>query len=85
VVTVAGVLDTCGAALLSAVLDQVRRSERAAAEADLSRVHYADSHGLAPLLDGQVTIRRTSPVVRRLLTALDIPSPRPAPSGPAPG
>ncbi|WP_143108222.1 STAS domain-containing protein [Geodermatophilus obscurus] len=84
-VTVAGALDTCGAALLSAVLDQVRRSERAAAEVDLSRVHYADSHGLAPLLDGQVTIRRTSPVVRRLLTALDIPSPRQAPSGPVPG
>lgn len=85
VVTVVGALDARGATLLSAVLDQVRRSERAAAEVDLSRVHYADSHGLAPLLDAQVTIRRTSPVVGRLLVALGIPSRRPSSSEPAPG
>lgn len=85
VVTVVGALDTCAAAPLSAALDQVRRSGRAAAEVDLSRVHYADSHGLTPLLDGQVTIRRTSPVVRRLMAALDIPASRPASGEPAPG
>jgi anti-anti-sigma regulatory factor len=85
VVTVVGALDARGAVLLSAVLDQVRRSERAAAEVDLSRVDYADSHGLAPLLDGRVTVRRISPVVGRLLVALDVPSRRPSSNGPAPG
>ncbi len=85
VVTVVGALDARGAVLLSAVLDQVRRSERAAAEVDLSRVDYADSHGLAPLLDGRVIVRRISPVVGRLLVALDVPSRRPSSNGPAPG
>lgn len=72
-----GELDTCGAALLSAMLDHVRLSEGRAAEVDLSRVDYADSHGLAPLLDGQVTIRQASPVVRRLLAALGRSLPQP--------
>jgi anti-anti-sigma regulatory factor len=85
VVTVVGALDARGAVLLSAVLDQVRRSERAAAEVDLSRVDYADSHGLAPLLDGQVTVRRISPVVGRLLVALGHPLTPAVVDGPAPG
>ncbi|NEM07064.1 STAS domain-containing protein [Geodermatophilus normandii] len=78
VVVVAGELDTCGAALLSAVLDDVRVTEGRAAEVDLAAVEYADSHGLAPLLDGQATIRRASPVVRRLLGLLHAPRPRAA-------
>lgn len=73
VVTVVGALDTCGGALLSAVLDHVRRSEGREAEVDLSRVDYADTHGLAPLLDGRATIQQASPVVRRLLAALGRP------------
>ena len=77
VVTVIGALDTCGAALVSAMLEHVRRSDGRAAEVDLSRVDYADSHGLAPLLDGQTTIRQASPVVRRLLAALGRPLPYP--------
>lgn len=76
VVTVIGALDTGGAALLSAMLDHVRETEGRGAEVDLSRVDYADSHGLAPLLDGQAPIRQASPVVRRLLAALGRPLPR---------
>lgn len=76
VITVIGALDTCGAALLTAMLDHVRRSEGRDAEVDLSRVDYADSHGLAPLLDRQATICQASPVVRRLLAALDRPLPQ---------
>ena len=76
VISVSGALDVSGAALLSAMLDHVRHTEGWVAEVDLARVDYADSHGLAPLLDGQVTIRRASPVVERLLALLGGPQPK---------
>ncbi len=75
VIRVSGALDVSGAALLSAMLDHVRQVEGRTAEVDLARVDYADSHGLAPLLDGRVTIRRASPVVERLLALLGVPGP----------
>lgn len=73
VISVSGALDTSGAALLTAMLDHVRQVEGWTAEVDLARVEYADSHGLAPLLDGQATIRRASPVVERLLALVGVP------------
>jgi hypothetical protein len=40
-------------------------------------VDYADSHGLAPVLDGRVTISGASPQVRRILEILQEPCPLP--------
>ncbi len=70
---VSGVLDMSGACLLSAMLQHVRQTESEPVEVDLSGVDHADSHGLAPLLDGRVTICRASPMVGRLFAALDKP------------
>lgn len=81
--TVSGALDMRGAALVSAMLDHVEESAGRSADVDLTGVTYADSHGLAPLLDGQVTIQRASPVVRRLLSALGRSLPRTVSTGPA--
>ncbi len=74
-ITVSGVLDMSGACLLSAMLQHVRQTEGEPVEVDLGGVDYADSHGLAPLLDGRVTIHRASPMVRRLFAALHEPFP----------
>ncbi len=72
--TVVGALDGSGASLLTAMLAHVWQTEDRPIEIDLARVDYADVHGVAPLLDGRVTIRRASPVVQRLFAALDTPS-----------
>ena len=73
--TVSGALDMSGASLLSAMLEHVRQTESRTLEVDLAQVDYADSHGLAPLLDGRVAIRQASPIVRRLFAALNEPLP----------
>ena len=75
VVSVIGALDMSGAALLSAMLDHVRRTEGRTAVVDLTHVDYVDSHGLAPVLDANVTICGASPVVMRLLQLLAEPLP----------
>lgn len=84
-VSVAGELDLASAGLLSAMLDHVRRSwSRHMAPApelhdldvdvDLTRVTFADSHGLAPVLDSRTRIIAVSSAVRRLLLLLgDLP------------
>ncbi|WP_141243016.1 STAS domain-containing protein [Geodermatophilus obscurus] len=75
VVSVIGALDTSGAALLSAMLDHVRRTEGRTVVVDLTRVDYVDSHGLAPVLDVDVTVCGASPSVTRLLELLGRPLP----------
>ncbi|ADB75556.1 STAS domain-containing protein [Geodermatophilus obscurus] len=79
VVTVIGALDVSGAALLSAMLDHVRLTEGRSALVDLTHVDYADSHGLAPVLDANATICGASPVVTRLLQLVAGPVPVTAP------
>ncbi len=81
VVSVTGDLDASGAALLSAMLDHVRESEGRTAVVDLTGVDYVDSHGLAPVLDGDAIICGASPLVTRLLDLLAGPLPAPAPDG----
>ncbi len=75
---VSGALDMSGACLLSAMLQHVRQTDSELVEVDLSGVDYVDSHGLAPLLDGRVRIRRASAMVRRLFAALHGPFPQTA-------
>ena len=78
-ITVTGELDLGSAGLLTALLDHVRRSRTRRGTAgpdlhvdvDLSRVTFADSHGLAPVLDGRTRVVAASPAVRRVLRLLD--------------
>lgn len=78
-VTVTGELDLASAGLLQALLDHVRRRTRRAGagphrvdvDVDLVRVTFADSHGLAPVLDGRTRIVAASPAVRRVLELLE--------------
>ena len=81
VVSVTGALDVSGAALLSAMLDHVREMEGRTAVVDLTGVDYVDSHGLAPVLDGDATVCGASPLVARLLELLSRPLPVTAPDG----
>jgi anti-anti-sigma regulatory factor len=80
-VSVAGELDLDSARLLTAMLDHVRRSwvrharERSGPydvdiDVDLTRVTFADSSGLAPVLEGRTRIVAASPPVRRVLRLL---------------
>jgi len=93
-VSVAGELDLASVGLLIAMLEHVRRSlpprggavvalDRVDVDVDLTAVTFADSHGLAPLLDSRTRIVASSTAVRRLLLLLsDLqlapPSARPA-------
>ncbi|MGY1609249.1 STAS domain-containing protein [Geodermatophilus sp. SYSU D00700] len=72
-----GALDASGAALLSAMLEHVGEVQGRPAEVDLTGVGYADSHGLAPVLDGRTTVVGASPQVRRILELLQEPCPQP--------
>jgi hypothetical protein len=48
-------------------------------DVDLSRVTFADSHGLAPVLEGSTTVVQASAVVQRVLVLLrDAEALRPA-------
>lgn len=93
-VSVAGELDLASVGLLIAMLDHVRRNlpphtgavvalDQVDVDVDLTAVTFADSHGLAPLLDSRTRIVAASTAVRRLLLLLsDLqlmpPSARPA-------
>lgn len=80
-VSVAGELDLASAGLLTAMFDHVSRarSRRAAPgspvrdveiDVDLSRVTFADTHGLAPVLQRRTRVVATSGPVRRVLALL---------------
>jgi anti-anti-sigma factor len=78
VIVVAGELDAAGASLLRAVIDHVREQGAVGpVQLDLGAVRYADTHGLAPVLDGGTEIRAASMAVRRVLHLLGLPGPRP--------
>ncbi len=91
-VSVAGELDLATVDLLIAMLHHVRRSlpprkgsvvalDQVDVDVDLTAVTFADSHGLAPLLDRHTRIVAGSTSVRRLLLLLcDLPlAPPPLP------
>ena len=82
-VRVSGELDIAAVPLLVAMLDHSRRrhspahggpQQRSAADVpvdvDLSRVTFADSHGLAPVLTSSAVIVSASPAVHRVLALL---------------
>lgn len=82
-VQVSGELDIAAVPLLVAMLDHARRrhppahggpQQRTTADmpvdVDLSRVSFADSHGLAPILNGTATVVSASAGVRRVLELL---------------
>lgn len=82
-IEVAGELDLDSAGLLTAMLEHVRRRRQRPGTADLHRgtvdvdlagVTFADSHGIAPVLDSRTRIVATSEPVRRLLHLLHEPS-----------
>ena len=78
-VEVAGELDLDSAGLLTAMLDHVRSRRRAGqhrgeVDVDLAGVTFADSHGIAPVLDGRTRVVGASEPVRRLLHLLREPS-----------
>ena len=82
-VEVAGELDLDSAGLLTAMLDHVRRSRQRAGTADLHRgevdvdlsgVTFADSHGIAPVLDGRPRVVAASEPARRVLALLGEPA-----------
>ena len=81
-VTVAGELDLDSAGLLTAMLDHVRRRHRMQRSAvrrdevdvDLAGITFADSHGLAPVLDDRVRVVAASQPVGRLLRLLRDPT-----------
>ena len=82
-VIVRGELDVSGASLLTAVLEHVQERGDEGVDVDLSGVTFADTHGLAPVLDGPAVVVAASPAVRwvlDLLGALEAP----APAAPAP-
>ncbi len=93
-VSVAGELDLASVGLLIAMLHHVRRSlpprrgavvalDQVDVDVDLTAVTFADSHGLAPLLDSRTRIVAASTAVRRLLLLLPhLPlAPPPLPPG----
>lgn len=92
-VSVAGELDLASVGLLVAMLRHVRRSpppsrgavaalDQVDVDVDLTAVTFADSHGLAPLLDSRTRIVAASTAVRRLLLLLrDLPLAPPLPTG----
>ncbi|MDQ3432880.1 MAG: hypothetical protein M3467_11820 [Actinomycetota bacterium] len=92
-VSVAGELDLASVGLLIAMLRHVRRSlpprrgavalDQVDVDVDLTAVTFADSHGLAPLLDSRTRIVAASTAVRRLLLLLPhLPlAPPPLPPG----
>lgn len=83
VVVVEGELDASGASLLQAVIEHVvEQGNPGPVLVDLDAVRFADTHGLAPVLDGEAEIRTASRTVRRVLRLLGVPAPHP--SGPAP-
>lgn len=88
-VQVSGELDLAAVPLLVAMLEHARclrptaragpgepGSAAAPVDVDLSRVTFADSHGLAPVLDGTVTLVGASAAVRRVMTLLQALPPR---------
>jgi anti-anti-sigma regulatory factor len=78
VIVVVGELDAAGASLLRAVIDHVREQGAVGrVPLDLGAVRFADTHGLAPVLDGGTEIRAASMAVRRVLHLLGLPGPRP--------
>lgn len=86
-VSVAGELDIASVALLNAMLDHARRVHRPGpgaahedtpVDVDLTAVTFADSQGLAPVLDSCTRIVGASTAVRRVLVLLrDVPLPPP--------
>lgn len=76
-VVVTGDLDIASAPLLAAVLEHVLRAQIQAVgvDVDLSGVSFADSHGLAPVLDTAVQVSAASGAVRRVLELLAAPTP----------
>ncbi len=72
VVRVAGALDAYGAPLVAALLDHVRSTDGQALLAGVREVTFADTHGLAPLLEPGVHIEEASPAVTRVLRLLDL-------------
>ena len=83
VVVVSGALDASGAPLLEAVMQHVTdQGPPGPVLVDLGAVSFADTHGLAPVLDRSTEVRAASMAVRRVLRLLGIPAPRPP--GPVP-
>ncbi len=83
VVVVEGELDASGASLLEAVVQHlVAQGATTPVLVDLGAVRFADTHGLAPVLDPAIEIRAVSTAVRRVLRLLGIAGPRPP--GPTP-
>lgn len=92
-VSVAGDLDLASVGLLAAMLDHARRTshrrtgavsalEDVDLDVDLTEVPFADSQGLAPMLDSRTRIVGASTAVRRLLLVLrDV---GPLPNSPSP-
>ncbi len=72
-VVVSGELDLASEPLLASVFDHVfARHPEAAVRADLGAVSFADSHGLAPILDNDaIEVIAASPAVRRTMLLLD--------------
>lgn len=73
--TVAGELDLSSAGLVAAMLDHVRSTRRGGpgrveVDVDLERVVFADTAGLAPVLDSGARIVAASVPVRRVLRLL---------------
>lgn len=77
VVIAAGELDAASAPLLEAVIQHVTdQGARGPVLVDLAAVDFADTHGLAPVLDRATEIRAASTAVHRVLRLLRIPGPR---------
>ncbi len=82
-VVVEGELDASGSSLLQAVIQHVvEQGNPGPVLVDLDAVSFADTHGLAPVLDGEAEIRTASRAVRRVLRLLGVPVP--LPPGPTP-
>lgn len=79
-IRVSGELDIASAPLLVAMIDHVGSTHPPAGDTsgdtsgcidvDLSQVTFADSHGLAPVLDGRAAVLAASAPVRRVLNLL---------------
>jgi hypothetical protein len=67
VISVVGLLEHSGGALLAAVLEYVREREGGPVAVDLRGVFHADRHGLAPLIESDVVLAGTSPAVAHVL------------------
>ncbi len=75
VVHIEGELDHDCAPLVTAMVEHVETLHGRPVRVDLTGVPYADTHGLAPLLQEGVVISRTSPEVHRLLRLLGLADP----------